>query len=116
MSLTARMEADARLVILKTLAARRDEGVAPVLNSTVFEEELKRFGIRMPREWVFAQLDYLAMMGAVIVEPQGSVRVATLTERGLNHVDHTRLIEGVGRPSLASVGARLIAESMRGSE
>lgn len=86
---------DARLIILKALADQTDER----LHSGFIGEELLRFGIDRPREWVHGELDWLAEMGAVTLIKPGSVVVATLTEKGHRHLRRGIVIEGVKRPS-----------------
>lgn len=86
---------DARLTILKALAAQTDER----LHSGFIAEELLRFGIDRPREWIHGELDWLEEMGAVTLIKPGSVVVATLTEKGARHLRRSIVIEGVKRPS-----------------
>lgn len=86
---------DARLTILKALAAQTDER----LHSGFIAEELLRFGIDRPREWIYGELDWLEEMGAVTLIKPGSVVVATLTEKGARHLRRSIVIEGVKRPS-----------------
>lgn len=86
---------DARLIILKALAAQTDER----LHSGFIAEELIRFGIDRPREWIHGELDWLEQMGAVTLMKPGSVVVATLTEKGARHLRRSLVIEGVKRPS-----------------
>lgn len=86
---------DARLIILKALAAQTDER----LHSGFLAEELIRFGIDRPREWIHGELDWLEQMGAVTLIKPGSVVVATLTEKGHRHLRRAIVIEGVKRPS-----------------
>lgn len=86
---------DARLIILKALAAQTDER----LHSGFLSEELIRFGIDRPREWIHGELDWLAEIGAVTLIKPGSVVVATLTEKGHRHLRRAIVIEGVKRPS-----------------
>lgn len=86
---------DARLIILKALAAQTDER----LHSGFIAEELMRFGIDRPREWIHGELDWLEQMGAVTLIKPGSVVVATLTEKGHRHLRRAIVIEGVKRPS-----------------
>jgi len=86
---------DARLIILKALAAQTDER----LHSGFIAEELLRFGIDRPREWIHGELDWLAQMGAVTLLKPGTVVVATLTEKGHRHLRRVVEIEGIKRPS-----------------
>lgn len=86
---------DARLIILKALAAQTDER----LHSGFISEELIRFGIDRPREWIHGELDWLEQMGAVTLFKPGTVVVATLTDKGARHLRRAVVIEGVKRPS-----------------
>lgn len=86
---------DARLIILKALASQTDER----LHSGYLAEELLRFGIDRPREWIHSELDWLAEMGAVTLTRPGTVVVATLTEKGARHLRRALVIEGINRPS-----------------
>ena len=86
---------DARLIILKALALQTDER----LHSGYLYEELMRFGIDRPREWIHGELDWLAEIGAVTLTKPGSVVVATLAEKGARHLRRAIVIEGVKRPS-----------------
>lgn len=86
---------DARLIILKALSAQTDER----LHSGFLSEELIRFGIDRPREWIHGELDWLEQMGAVTLIKPGTVVVATLTEKGHRHLRRATVIEGVKRPS-----------------
>lgn len=85
----------ARLIILKALAAQVDES----LNSDLMIEELRPFAIRKDRAWVHDEYAWLADHGAIVVTPAGSVQVATLTEKGHRHLRREIAIEGVKRPS-----------------
>ncbi|MPZ57602.1 MAG: hypothetical protein GEU91_14105 [Rhizobiales bacterium] len=86
---------EARLIILKALQAQVDER----LNSELLRAELETYGIGKSRDWVHDELSFLAEMGAITVVTAGSVRVATLTEKGAAHLKRQIAIEGVKRPS-----------------
>jgi repressor of nif and glnA expression len=90
-----RVRQDARLIMLKALAAQTDER----LHSGYLVEELRHFGTDRTREWVHGELDWLADMGAVTLIKPGSVVVATLTEKGHRHLRRAIVIEGIKRPS-----------------
>jgi hypothetical protein len=85
----------ARLIILKALAAQVDE----CLNSDLLIHELRPFGIRKDRAWVHGELAYLREMGAVTITDAGTVQVACLTDLGHRHLDREIAVEGVQRPS-----------------
>lgn len=87
---------DARLIVLKALKDQTDER----LNSAVLLEVIETYGgIHKTREWLHGELDWLAEMGAVKLTEAGSVKIATLTEKGAHHLERRIIIEGVKRPS-----------------
>ena len=95
MSLNAIMEKEARLVILRTLGEQSDMR----LNSSLLREDLEeRWGINKSRDWVHEQLRYLAEVGAVTVAVMGSVQIATLTGRGLDHAEGRVVLNAIKRP------------------
>lgn len=87
---------EARLIILKALAAE----VNSRLNSELLRLSLESFGIARTRDWVHAELGYLQDIGAVTLTEAGTVRIAALTQRGMDHVMRTIAIDGVKRPSI----------------
>lgn len=86
---------EARLIVLRALREQVDER----LNSNLILPVLETYGIRKTREWLHAELDWLADMGAIKVTRVASVVIATLAERGAQHLDRLIAIEGVKRPS-----------------
>lgn len=87
---------DARLIVLKALADQVDER----LNSSILLEIVESFGgIRKTREWLHGELAWLADMGAIKLTDAGSVKIATLTQKGAHHLERRIVIEGVKRPS-----------------
>ncbi len=86
---------DARLVILRALAAENDGR----LNEIILTASLDAFGYRRSREWVRTQIRFLADIGAVHVAEAGTVLVAAITRAGLDHVERRIVLEGVNRPS-----------------
>lgn len=95
MDMDTRIRQQARLIVLKALAAQTDE----TLNSDLLLHELRPFGIRRSREWLHDELRWLAEMGAITLTVAGSILVATLVEKGVRHLDREIVIEGVQRPS-----------------
>lgn len=96
MSLAQIIEEEARLVILRTLAEQPDQR----LNSSLLQADLsERWAINRSRDWVHLQLGELANLGALSVVSAGSVHIATLTQRGLDHVERRTLLPGVKKPS-----------------
>jgi len=95
MSFGDKLREEARLIILRALAAEPDRR----MNSSLIVGALDCWHIKRSREWVHDELRYLAEIGAVKIEDAGSVRLATLTKKGLNHVERRIILEGVKQPS-----------------
>ncbi|TCR70509.1 hypothetical protein [Bosea sp. BK604] len=95
MSMDLLIRTEARLIVLRTLEEQPDGR----LNSELLRVNLEAFGITKSRDWVHDELNWLQEMGAVRVVEAGSVRVATLTAKGSDHVNRRVVIEGVKRPS-----------------
>ena len=85
---------EARLIILKALAVEPNYSH----NESVLTDTLETFGVLRPRAWVRDEMRWLATMGAVKITEAGSVLIATLTDKGREHVERRMLIEGVKRP------------------
>jgi hypothetical protein len=86
---------DARLIIVRELAAQPGYS----LNEALLSETLQSFGITRSRDWLRDELRALAELGAVTVTEIGTVKVAVLTNKGLDHVERRIVIEGIKRPS-----------------
>lgn len=95
MSFDVHLRAEARLILLRALEEQPDGR----LNSELLRLALESYGITKSRDWVHDELNWLAEMGAVTVVVAGSVRVASLTAKGSDHVLRRVVIEGVKRPS-----------------
>jgi hypothetical protein len=89
------IEQEARLIILRTLSEQVDFR----LNSSLLRDDLAaRWAINRSREWVHVQLGALAEIGAVAIIDSGSVRIAEITKRGLQHINREIVLDGVKRP------------------
>jgi hypothetical protein len=86
---------DARLIILRELHAQSNYA----LNDSLLQQTLEGFGIAKTRDWVREEINYLANVGAVSKTAVGSVVVAHLSPKGVEHVERRFVIEGVKRPS-----------------
>ncbi|MCB1473817.1 MAG: hypothetical protein KDJ68_13285 [Rhodobiaceae bacterium] len=95
MSYQDHMLADARLIILRALADEIDYS----LNETILLAALENYGHRQTREFVRTEINWLRQMSAVTVREAGTIVIATITPRGLDHVERRTVIEGVKRPS-----------------
>lgn len=89
------IEQDGRLIMLKELARQVDGR----LNETMLTKVLDAFGITRSRDWVRTQIRAMAELGAVTFTEAGTVFVAEITRRGVDHVERRVLIEGIARPS-----------------
>lgn len=95
MSMDKIIREQARLVILRTL----DEQQSGQLNSALLQASLETYGIVQSRDWVHEEMRYLADVGAITIVDAGTVRVGTLTGKGIDHVRRRIVIEGVKRMS-----------------
>lgn len=95
MSFDVRIREEARLVMLKALADEPDRR----LNSSLLAVALEQFGILRSRDWVHDELRWLADMGVVATEPAGTVMIATLRQKGVDHVERRHVVTGIKRPS-----------------
>lgn len=86
---------DLRLVMLKTLA----RSPAYRANETVLQMEAEVFGHGYSRDVIRSELAKLRELGAVTFAELGSVLVATITRRGLEHCQGKTVIEGIYQPS-----------------
>ncbi len=95
-----RCRADARLAILAELARQSDA----TLSSRSLAPFIEQVVPRRPSEWLDAQLQWLAQMGAINITRSsiaglGDVIIATLTVMGRNHVERRAPIPGVSMPA-----------------
>lgn len=95
MSFDQRVREEARLVILRALADEPDRR----LNSSLLCTALEQFGILRSRDWVHDELRWLADLGVVSVETAGSVAIAILRQKGVDHVERRHVVTGIKRPS-----------------
>lgn len=86
---------EARLIVLRALSEEPDTA----LNSSLLVEALGAYGLSRTRDWLHVELGWLAEIGAITVVDAGSVRIARLTERGLDHVERRTALPGVKRPT-----------------
>lgn len=94
MSFTALIEADIRLVLLRSLA----EAGGYSLNESVLAAMLGALGHRVSRDRVRTELGWLAEQGLVSTEDVLGVTVATLTPRGADVAGGCATVPGVKRP------------------
>ena len=95
MSYQDHIRAEARLIMLKALAAQTNES----LTSTILRLELEQFAIKRERGWVHTEMRWLEEAGAIALKATGTVLIGTLTETGARHLNREIIIEGILRPS-----------------
>lgn len=87
---------EARLIILRELNAQPNRSMTSTSMRKVL---LDGFMIDRPREWVEDQFEWLAARMAVRLTAAGTVKIATLIERGREHLALKAFISGVLSPS-----------------
>ncbi len=92
------IEEDARLVILKELAAQSDGRAS----STILGHALDAFGHTRSPAWLLTQLAAMRELGAIETEEVGSVVIAKITKLGVNHCLRREQIVGIKQPSLGA--------------
>lgn len=90
------IEQEARLIILRELHAQPNRS----MTSTAMRNFLlSDFLINRTRGWVEDQFEFLAERKAIRITAAGSVKVATITPRGLEHLALQAFISGIDSPS-----------------
>lgn len=85
---------EARLVILTALRSEFNHALA----ENGLQLALDMAGINKPREWLREELRYLDRLEAVKLVREGSVVIAELTRKGIEHLERRLIIEGIKRP------------------
>lgn len=85
---------DRRLVILRMLAEDTDYRV----NSSILQRGLDLYGHSVSRDLLHTELAWLAEQGLVTLEELSSIKVATLTQRGLDVSQGRTTAPGVKKP------------------
>jgi hypothetical protein len=86
---------EARLIVLRAL----HEQTNYASSDSVLQQVLETYGIAKTREWVREEISYLDRIGAVSKQTHGSVVIAQLLDKGVEHVERRLVLEGVKRPS-----------------
>tara|TARA_R110000751_G_scaffold2018_11_gene9413 strand:- start:256094 stop:256402 length:309 start_codon:yes stop_codon:yes gene_type:complete len=93
--LKERLAADARLQILRELAAQTDGR----LSILPLQRALDVYGIKRDRDWVFTQLRKLEALDAINIQMAGEMPIARIARVGRDHLDERAVIEGITRPA-----------------
>jgi hypothetical protein len=88
---------DLRLTMLKSLAAQQGPKQA---NENILQIEATAFGLHYTREQIRDEMRFLERARAVKITEAGSVLVATLLQRGADHLGHLIQLEGINPPGL----------------
>lgn len=87
---------EARLIILRELHRQSNRS----MTSGAMQKYLRDgWMINRSRGWVEDQYEFLAERQAVRITPAGSVKIATLSPRGLEHLALQAFISGIDSPS-----------------
>lgn len=87
---------EARLIMLRELHAQPNRS----MTSSAMQKYLRDgWMINRTRGWVEDQFEFLAERKAVRITPAGSVKIATVVERGLEHLALQAFISGIDSPS-----------------
>ena len=95
--LKERLAADARLQILRELAAQNDGR----LSILPLQRALDVYGIKRDRDWIFTQLRKLEALNAIEIQMAGELPIARIARAGCDHLDERVVIEGITRPAEA---------------
>lgn len=85
---------EARLAILRALAAQTDGRLSDIL----LKRTLDIYGYRRDRDWIRTQIRKLADLGAVSLHEAEEVLFARIEAPGRDHLEQRSVIEGVMRP------------------
>lgn len=87
---------DRRLCLLRTLAAQTDG----TLNESILQRAVEKYGHNVSRDVIKADLRWLAEVGTVENKEVEGYLIASLTDRGLDHVERRTAIDGIAKPKL----------------
>ncbi len=90
------IEQEARLIILRELRVQPNQSItSTAMRRTLLEGWL----IDRPREWVEDQFDWLSAREVVRLTPAGSIKIATLLDRGRQHLALRIIVSGIESPT-----------------
>lgn len=87
---------DRRLCILRALAAETSN----TLNESILQRAAQGYGHNVSRDVIKQDLRWLTEVGAISLREVSDYLVASLTERGLDHVEKRTVIDGIAKPKL----------------
>jgi hypothetical protein len=87
---------DRRLCILRCLMGQ----TANTLNESILQRAIGGYGHNVSRDVIKQDLRWLTEVGALTVREVADYLIATLTERGLDHVVRRTAIDGIAKPKL----------------
>lgn len=98
-SFSAYITEDRRLCILRSLAAETSN----TLNESILQRAAEGYGHNVSRDVIKQDLRWLSEVGALTVREVSGYLIATLADRGLDHVERRTIIDGIAKPKLGSV-------------
>lgn len=93
MELQALLTQDQRLVILQTLSQNHNEA-----NEQILQECLDVYGHNVSQDLVRTHLNWLAEQGLIWLNQVGALKIASLTQRGLDVAEGRAYVDGVKKP------------------
>lgn len=87
---------DRRLCLIRALAAETSN----TLNESILQRAVEGYGHNVSRDVIKQDLRWLSEVGAVTVREVQSYLIATLADRGLDHVERRTVIDGIAKPKL----------------
>ncbi len=94
MSFAKFAQQDMRLVLLRMLAEDADYKI----NSSILQQGLDLYGHGISRDKLHAEIAWLCEVDLVTADELNSVKVVTLTHRGLDVAKGRAIVPGVKRP------------------
>jgi hypothetical protein len=85
---------DRRLCILRALAAE----TSSTLNESILQRAAEGYGHNVSRDVIKQDLRWLSEVGAIALREVQTYLIATLSDRGLDHVERRTAIDGIARP------------------
>lgn len=95
-SFTNYVTEDRRLCLLRALATETSN----TLNESILQRAVEGYGHNVSRDVIKQDLRWLSEVGALSVREVQGYLIATLSDRGLDHVQRRTAIDGVAKPKL----------------
>jgi len=90
------MTEDRRLCLLRALVTETSN----TLNESILQRAAEGHGHNVSRDVIKADLRWLEEVGALTNREVSGYLIATLTDRGLDHIERRTAIDGIAKPKL----------------